>query len=441
MATIEPRNLKGFRDFLPQAAIRRQNVIASIIKTYERFGFVPLETPALEYADVLMGKYGEEGEKLLYRFRDQGDREVALRYDLTVPLARVVAQYPELSKPFRRYQIAPVWRAENTQKGRFREFTQCDIDIVGTSSMLADAEIAQVMAAALANLGFSNFQIRINNRKLLNGILEAARVPENQWLATLRSLDKWGKIRAKGVEEELSGFLSEKITSAFIALLPKETEDFSSWSERTIEMISATTNGVEGIKELNKVMTSLAGIGMPEGTFQGDVLLARGLDYYTGTIFEAALTDTPEIGSVYGGGRYDKLIGQFIGKDIPAVGTSAGVDRILAAMEELGMGIPRSSTADVLVCMMGEELAAETSKLANELRTAGINTETWYEPDKLDKQLKYADKQGIPFVVLFGSDEKEQGMVTVKDLRTKKQEQTRKDFCIQTIQNLLQKEQ
>lgn len=437
MTTIEPRILKGFRDFLPQAAIRRQNVIRTIIDTYERYGYVPLETPAIEYADILTGKYGEEGEKLMYQFRDQGSREVALRYDLTVPLARVVAQYPELPKPFRRYQIAPVWRAENTQKGRYREFTQCDIDIAGTTNMAADAEIAVIMATVLLKLGFSRIEVRINNRKLLNGMLEAAGIPEESCLFALRGIDKWLKVGADGVRTELSAKCEAGQIDKLFTLLPQGDETYKAWVARTEEVLSTNAFGKEGLEELDEVMKYVRVSGLPENLFRVDVLLARGLDYYTGTIFEASLLDKPEFGSVYGGGRYDKLIGQFIGADVPAVGASAGVDRILSAMEDLGMATPRASTADVLVLMMEKKLATEAWQLADELRSAGIKTELYYETVKMDKQLKYADKLGVPMAVIYGSQEKEQGMVTVKRLATKEQQKVSRDKLAETIKGMV----
>ncbi|MBI3956840.1 MAG: histidine--tRNA ligase [Candidatus Kerfeldbacteria bacterium] len=437
MPTIEPRTLKGFRDFLPQDAIRRQRVIRTIAETYESYGFSPLETPALEYGDVLTGKYGDEGEKLMYRFRDQGGRDVALRYDLTVPLARVVAQYLTLPKPFRRYQIAPVWRAENTQKGRYREFTQCDIDVVGTSSMTADAEIIQVIAAVLTNLGFSKFEVRINNRKLLNGILDTAGVPPEKTLATIRSLDKWLKIGADGVRAELADRLATGVLDRLFELLPQSDEDSAAWTARTEEVLSTSKAGKAGLEELDTVMKILAAAPFQPQIFRLDPLLSRGLDYYTGTVFEATLTDKPEFGSVFGGGRYDKLVGQFIGSDVPAVGASAGIDRILGAMEELGMNISRGSVSDVLVLMMDEAFVFDTAALAGELRAAGIKTEMYDEPVKLDKQLKYADQLGIPFAILYGSREKEQEMVTIKNLAKKKQETVKRPSIVQELKRRL----
>lgn len=437
MAIIEPRTLKGFRDFLPSSAAVRQRIVATITKTYESFGYLPLETPALEYADVLTGKYGDEGEKLMYRFRDQGGRDVALRYDLTVPLARVIAQYPELPKPFRRYQIAPVWRAENTQKGRFREFTQCDFDIVGASSIVADAEVVQVIAAALTNLGIAKFEVRFNSRKVLNGLLDRAGISQEQWLPSLRALDKWQKIGVDGVREQLSSFLPKEQTDAIMKLLPKEGEAFFTWSKRVSSEMIKSPVGKDGWREVNRLYELLQSTADNPKTFVVDPLLARGLDYYTGTIIEAVLTEKPEFGSVFGGGRYDTLIGQFIGKDLPAVGASAGLDRLVAALEEL-RALPESRTSTkVLVTLMDESLTDETVKLANALRSNGVAVEIYPEPTRLDKQLKYADKLNIPVAIMYGSQEQEEGMVTVKELATKGQKKVPREQLPETIQRIV----
>ncbi len=438
--SIEARTLKGFRDFLPRAALTRQRVIQTIVATYESFGFVPLETPALEYADILAGKYGDEGEKLMYRFRDQGGREVALRYDLTVPLARVVGQQneQELPRPFRRYQIAPVWRAENTQKGRFREFTQCDADIVGSSSMLADAEIALLIATALKKLSFTDYEIRLNNRKLLNGFLEAVKIPEERWLPTLRILDKWEKIGADAVQSELSAGMSGKQIDALFDLMPtdEEADDSGSWGKRIAKQMKKTSEGAEGLKELQAVRTLIEAVGMDD-VFRFDVLLARGLDYYTGTIFEAVLTNKPEFGSVFGGGRYDGLIGLFTGKEIPAVGVSAGIDRIVAAMAELELDEGGASTADVLVTIMEADDVQDMLKLAADLRNEGIKAELFYEPARLEKQLKYADSRGIPLALILGSEEKSRREVAVKILAEKRQIKVRRGEIAKAIREIL----
>lgn len=442
MGLIRPRTLKGFRDFLPADARLRQRVVRVVTDVFERFGFLPLETPALEYADVLAGKYGDEGEKLMYRFTDQGDRDVALRYDLTVPLARVVAQYEnELPKPFRRYQIAPVWRAENTQKGRSREFTQCDVDIVGSSSIEADVEIVNVMASVLEALKVGEYIIRVNNRKLLNGVLEAATIKEKDWLPILRSIDKWEKIGVEGVREELSELLSDSQMENVFSLLPKEREEpFDEWSARVSAVIKKTKEGQSGIEEMKKLLDLAENIDAPNGTVVFDMLLARGLDYYTGTVMEAEIVEQKEFGSVFGGGRFDELIGRFTGKGIPAVGISCGLDRLLAAIAENEDFLTKSGTADVLVCYVEDDTNAEGRIIANELRAAEINTELWLDPARLEKQLKYADGLGIPLAVLFGANEAKKGSVTIKDLRTKKQKTIPRSELIESVQELMGEE-
>lgn len=439
MGLIRPRTLKGFRDFLPTDARARRRVVAVVTKVFERFGFLPLETPALEYADVLTGKYGDEGEKLMYRFTDQGDRDVALRYDLTVPLARVVAQYEnDLPKPFRRYQIATVWRAENTQRGRFREFTQCDIDIVGSAAIAADAEIIAVIASVLETLKVGPYTIRVNNRKLLNSVLAAAGVKEKDWLPILRSIDKWEKIGAEGVRSELSEILSDSQMENFFSLLPKErTEPFDEWSARVSAVISKEGDGKEGLGEMAALLEGAEAIDAPNGTVVFDMLMARGLDYYTGTILEAVIDGQEDFGSVFGGGRYDNLIKQFTGKDIPAVGVSCGLDRLLAAVAENEDFSVKPATASVLVCYVEDDTVAEGQIIANELRKEGINTDLWLDPARLEKQLKYADMLGIPLAVLFGSEEAKKGSVTVKDLRTKKQTRVPRADLVETVNELL----
>lgn len=426
MALIVPRTLKGFRDFLPTQALERQRILGIIARVYASYGFVPLETPVLEYADILAGKYGDEGERLMYRFPDKGERDVAMRYDLTVPLARVVAQYAELQKPFRRYQIAPVWRAENTQKGRYREFIQCDVDVVGSESPAADADIILAQRQVMRALGIENFLIRVNNRKLLNGILELAGVAEEEWIRALRILDKWDKVGIAGVQEELHGAKLSGDPKKLWSLLPEEdsdeSEDIEVWFDRVGEELATTRDGGEGMQELRDVFVLLEAAS-PNGNLQckGDPLLARGLDYYTGTVFETVLTDKPEFGSVSGGGRYDNLIAKFIGTDVPAVGSSIGLDRLMAAMEDLGLLQEQTATAVVYLPLLGDELQEDIFTLAEELRSVGIPTEMAYESGKLDKQLKYADKAGIPYVLIFGPKEKEADEVVLKDLVARKQ--------------------
>lgn len=392
---ITPRILKGFRDFLPSEARKRQYVINTLKKVFESYGFEPLETPALEYEEILLGKYGEEGDKLMYRFEDLGKRKVALRYDQTVPLARVVAQYGSASSPqgqnllpmpFKRYQIQNVWRAENTQKGRFREFLQCDIDTVGTSSLLADAEIIEIAATSLKILGFKKFKIKINDRKIF----------ENIDLESIKILDKLDKIGSKKVEEELEKINSKEVLNKIENSKPLET-----------------TNAI--LKMLNK-------LGVNKDNYEFSPTLARGLDYYTGTIFEIEI-EGYSAGSVCGGGRYDNLIGIFSNKQIPAVGCAFGFDRLIEAMDELKLFPTNLQTTQVLITVFSPELLEKSIKACEILSQNNINQELYVDPDaKMEKQLKYADKKQIPYVVIIGPDEAKNNTVTLRNMKTREQE-------------------
>ncbi len=391
------QTLKGFRDFLPQKMAIRNEAIKRLKVVFEKYGFEELQTPSLEYQEVLLGKYGEEAEKLMYLFKDPGKRNVGLRYDLTVPLARVTAQYPDLPKPFKRYQIQSSWRAENPQKGRYRELYQCDIDTVGSASPLADAEIIAVIYDSLKTLGFTNFKIRINSRNVLFSIMEKAEIPEQMWLSTIQSLDKLDKKSKDEVEKELfeKKLASEQINKIFELANIAKPDDF-----------------------LEKVIDFSANLGVEEKRLVFDPFLSRGLDYYTGPIFESVV-DEPKIGSVTGGGRYDKLLKSLGGPDLPATGTSIGLDRVCDVIEELNLWPDISkSTTKLLVTIFSKDLLIQSIKLANSLRDSGINTELY--PDELvslDKQIKYADKKGIEWVVILGPEEIKDNKVTLKNLK------------------------
>ena len=409
---ITPQTLKGFRDFLPRDAIKRQKVIEKIRKVFELFGFDPLETPALEYADVLLGKYGEEADKLIYRFKDRGGREVGLRYDLTVPLARIIASYPILPMPFKRYQIQPVWRADKPQTGRFREFLQCDADIVGTTSPLADAEMILVAVESLQKLGFKKFKILINDRELFS-VLKITSKFDAEAFAIIRIIDKLEKIGIEGVINELviKGFSKKEAT----------------------EILNKIKNQ-RLTKKLLQIFSYLEKSGIPDSYYDFSPTLARGLDYYTSTIFEIKI-DGYMAGSVGGGGRYDKLIGKFIGQDLPAVGFSFGIDRLIEAMEQQGLFIDLPSTSvAVLVTIFSPEYLLQSIKVTNLIRQNGINCELFLDAGKkLDKQLKYADKKGIPFVAIIGPDEAKNGTVTLKNLQEKKQETVPLDELVKLL--------
>jgi len=419
MNKITLQILKGTRDFLPAQFILRKKVIEIIAQTFERFGFEPMETPAMEYAEILEGKYGEEGDRLIYKFEDRGGRKVALRYDLTVPLARTMAMY-QVEKPFRRYQIAPVWRADKPQKGRFREFWQCDADIVGSREVWADAEVIAVTYCALKNLGFNAFTIRINNRKLLNGMALYGGVTDKEMAGFFRIIDKADKVGWDEVKKELaSESFSEKAIDKTIALMVEDTRGDTALS-RLKTTLAGIPSAQEGIAELEEIQRCLINLGVEQRNVLFDGSLARGLDYYTGPIFETII-EKPRIGSISGGGRFDTLIGLFSGRDVPATGTSLGLERIITVMEELAMLPTKPTVSQVLVTMFDRGLFGESLKVASELRSAGISAEVYVNDDKLKKQLGYANKKRIPLVLIIGPDEKERGEVVVKDMEGKTQ--------------------
>lgn len=413
MANLQ--TLKGFRDFLPEEARKRQYVINLLKGVFESFGFEPLETPALEYEEVLLGKYGDEGDKLMYKFLDNGGRRVALRYDQTVPLARVVAQYGnQLPTPFKRYQIQPVWRAENTQKGRFREFLQCDIDTVGSNSLYADAEIIVCTVKALESLGLANFKILINDRAIFSDLSKDEIFKIYDIPSIVRIVDKLNKIGRDSVIDELA----EKVTSGD-----------KSWATSIVCSLEET----KPTKTLETIFIALEDLGVEKDKYEFSPTLARGLDYYTGMIFEVELEEY-KAGSVAGGGRYDNLIGLFTDKNIPAVGVAFGFDRIIEAMEQAGLFPDNLTTVKVLVTVFSMELSTESTKLCSRLRSNNINTELWLDTEtRLDKQLKYADQKGIPYVIIIGPEELEKNKFTLKDLRGKTQSTLLLDELLQKL--------
>jgi histidyl-tRNA synthetase len=384
--------LKGFRDFLPQDAAQRKTVIATIQRIFERFGFDPLETPALEYEETLMGKYGTEADKLLYRFEDNGKRKVGLRYDQTVPLSRVIAQYPDLPMPFKRYQIQPVWRAENTQKGRYREFLQCDIDTVGTNSIIADAEIIACVLTVAKELRLPSPMMMINDRRLFDEL--GLSVQE------IIIIDKLNKIGKDNVEEELRAI----------------------GGESTVEKFKNVMNA-QPTERLQQIFTMLEAGGFKNTVdFEFDPTLARGLDYYTSTVYELKDRAYPA-GSLAGGGRYDKLIGSFSGKDTPAVGVAFGFDRLIDALTELQLLPIKKTTTQVLVTCFDEQLVSTSMTATSTLRSKGINAELYTgESLKLEKQLKFADKKGIHYAIIIGPEENEKGVVNLKNLQTREEQ-------------------
>ncbi len=539
---VKPSIPRGMRDILPDQMVKRQYVIDVIREVFESFGFDAIQTPAIEKAETLLGKYGSEAERLIYSASYGGDREkLMLRYDLSVPLCRFVAMYPEIPRPFKRYHIAPVWRADRPQKGRFREFYQCDADTVGSSSMLGDAETVAVIYTILYRLGFRKFTTHINNRKLLNGIGQYAGVPDSVLRGLYQSIDKLLKIGLEGVREELlsvglpqdiqdsmrrvarlylqgeialdeigprlrleevadpayrgeeaasripfpadvaavvepvlrdtlartapgsvkpellQAVAGELIASATPALreiyapvtelIPVEAVDRMlallqvQGDNRTIlsalrAQLAGYPDALEGIDELAAMFHYLDLLGVPETHYRLDPSMARGLEYYTGPIYET-IVEEANIGSITGGGRFDNLVGMFLGQSVPATGTTIGIERIIVVMDELGLFPPNvgTTTTEVLVTVFGSELVDASLEVAVELRKSGHNTQVYFDPAPLREQLGYAVKKGIPYVVIVGPDEAAAGQVTVKCLSRNEQRVVSRDELSRAIRD------
>ncbi len=521
-AKVEPRVPRGMRDILPEQMVRRQYVMDVIRGVFEEFGFEPLQTPALELEETLTGKYGPEAERLIYSATYGGkDERLMLRYDLSVPLSRVVAMYPNLPKPFKRYHLAPVWRADRPQRGRWREFYQCDVDTVGSTSMLADAETIAVIYTVLYRLGFRKFKVNISNRKLLVGLGQFAGVPAGLLKELYQSVDKLPKIGIEGVKQEMlaaglpdpvrdairkvarlylqgkvgldalaerlagetlpgangptpfpvdlaelvagplrevlaavppgsvasdrlqdtAGELINGVTPALRAyyggtrdLIPEAVVEGLlplldlQGDNRTIlaalrEELAAYPTAVEGIDELETILRYLEGLGVPEQYIRVDVSMARGLEYYTGSIYETVVEEA-HVGSVTGGGRFDNLVGMFTERSLPAVGTTIGIERLIAVMEEQEMFPPNvgRTTVQVLVAAFAPELLEASIALGTQLRAEGLRVQTYFEPIALREQIGYANTKGIPVIAIIGPDEAAQGQVTVRNLLTKQQQ-------------------
>ena len=417
------------RDFLPADVRRRRYVIGVVEDVYQRYGFEPLETPALENIETLTGKYGEEGAKLIFKVLRRGEHEasgetdLALRYDLTVPLARVIAEHRgRLPKFFKRYQIQPVWRADRPARGRFREFYQCDVDAIGSTSMVVETELCAACADVLRTLGFADFSIRLNHRELLTGLLDASGVPAALHASALVALDKLDKIGADGARQELTARGVDGNAAA--RLLERFT------GGATVDSLAAALgdrpDARRGLGDVRQILALSEGTSAA-GTLRLDPSLARGLSYYTGAIMEVAVPDLA--GSLGGGGRYDGLIGMFSGEQVPACGFSLGLERILVVMAERGMFPPDvdAPAADVLVTLFDADSVKDALRLAASLRAAGLRVDVYPEPDKLGKQFKYASAVGVPRVAILGSDERAAGVVTIKDMKTGEQSRIPRD--------------
>ncbi len=415
--TINPRTPKGFRDFLPKTMLRRKYVIDAITDVFHLFGFEPLDTPILELRETLFGKYGEDAEKLIFSAQHgRSSRDpLAMRYDLTVPLARVVAQYEsELSFPFKRYHIAPVFRGERPQRGRYREFYQCDADIVGVAGIEADAEIVTMMHRILDRLKFPQFIIKINHRKLLVAIGEFSGLPDAQLPDLYRSVDKFDKIGADGVRQEL---IEREVHPDAVSRMMDLLQAYEPGSGNLDFISNAIGDGDNGLDDLRGLANLLSDSGIPTRCYDFDFTMVRGLGYYTGPIFETVISQ-PNLGSVTGGGRYDELVGMFRKQSLPTTGTSFGIERIIDLMDELDLYPAQlgGTLVQVLVAVFSRETRMSSMKVASQLRDAGINTELYFEPRKLGRQFSYADKKGIPIVAIAGPDEIAAGLVKLRRL-------------------------
>ena len=423
MAAQHTRPARGMRDFLPDEVRRREYVIGVVQDVYRRYGFEPLETPALENIDTLTGKYGEEGNKLIFKVLRRGEHEasgetdLALRYDLTVPLARVVAEYRgKLPRIFKRYQIQPVWRADRPARGRFREFYQCDVDAVGSRSMVVEAELCAAVSDVLQALGFADFVLKLNHRRVLSGLLDAAGVEADRHATALVAIDKLDKLGRDGVARELADRGVPAEAAARVLDFFGGALDLAQASD----LLAAHAEGSAGIEELQQVFAFGAATSAA-AHLRFDPSLARGLSYYTGAIMEIAVPDLA--GSLGGGGRYDGLVGMFSGEQVPACGFSLGLERILVVMGERDMfpATVQKASADVLVSLFDVETIPDALALAGELRASGLRVEVYPEPDKLGKQMKYAAGKGIGFAAILGGDEIAREEVTIKDLGTGEQ--------------------
>ncbi|MBL9086562.1 MAG: histidine--tRNA ligase [Planctomycetia bacterium] len=414
-ARIEPRTLKGFRDTMPAEAAARNTMFRAIEAVFESFGYGPIDTPALEYEEVLRGKGGDESDKQMFAFDDQGGRRVALRFDLTVPLARFVAEHQNaLAFPFRRYHIGPVWRGERPQKGRYREFVQCDADLIGAVGPAADAEILTMYARVFGALGVEGFVIRVNDRRILNGLLEANGVLE-QAAPVLRALDKWDKVGREGVAQELrDAGLPPAAVEGVLAFPGCAGADDAATLAALERIVGATARGREGVDGLRATMRLVAAAGVPAAQVRVDPTIARGLDYYTGVVFEAALPSATGFGSMGGGGRYDDLASLYTNTKLPGVGCSVGLTRLLVALEEQGKLASAAAARSVLVTHPESGDPTASIALAAAVRREGFLVETFPEPKKHGAQMKFADKKGLRFALTV----EPAGGVHGKDLRT-----------------------
>lgn len=446
MALTPARTMPGVLELLPLDQIAFQRMLDTIRRNYERFGFLPVETPVMEFSDVLLTKTGGETERQVYFVQstgslEQGEKpELALRFDLTVPLARYVAEHEhDLSFPFRRYQMQRVYRGERAQRGRFREFYQCDIDVIGKDglSVRYDAELPAVIYSVFRELNIGAFTIQLNNRKLMRGFFESLGVSDaEQQTLVLREVDKLDKRGADYVRETLTGAsfgLAADVAEKILAFVQVRSSSVREAFEQLDALGAGPESMEQGRAELKEVLGLIRDFGVPESHFALNLSIARGLDYYTGTVYETTLNDYPQIGSICSGGRYENLAGQYTKSRLPGVGISIGLTRLYWQLREAGLVSTARSTVDVLVTQMDESRMADYLAVASELRGAGIATEVVLEGGKLARQFKYADRAGIRFVLVLGEDELAKGVVTVKDMRRQDQFEVARAELIKTL--------
>jgi histidyl-tRNA synthetase len=417
---IQPRTLKGFRDYLPAVMIPREQLLEKTRQVYRSYGFAPIDTPALEYAEILLGKGGAETDKQLYRFTHH-QHDVALRFDLTVPFARFAAMHiNELGTPFKRYHMGPVWRGENTQRGRYREFWQCDFDTIGTTANAADIETALVIHDLFRALGFERFTIRLNNRMLLNGVLEKLGL-SGQTARLLIAIDKLPKAGRDKVRQEMGeAGVTPSQADAVLALVETQGAN-AEILDAVSKQFGDNERVAEGVRWLRQLLDVTAEAGVPAERIKLDLAIARGLDYYTGTIYETFLDDLPSIGSVCSGGRYDNLAALYTKQQLPGVGASLGLDRLIAAMEELKLIGNAAAAAPVLMVQFDAARLGDYEKMARALRAEGVGVEVYPEAKKIGAQLQYAEKRGFRAALIAGSNEFERGVWNVRDLASRQE--------------------
>ena len=435
---IQPRTLKGFRDFLPAAMMSREHLIDTAKRVYRSYGFAPIDTPVLEHLEILQGKGSDETDRQMYKFEDNGGRPVGMRFDLTIPLARYAAQhFNELGTPFKRYHVAKVWRGENAQRGRYREFMQCDFDTIGTTAIASDIETVLVVHDLMLAIGITGFEIRVNNRKVLTGLLDKLSLAEHS-TQVLRCIDKLPKIGRDKVAAEMATATSANEDQVNQVLRLAEIKGDSPTVLRDLtSLVSGSAIGEAGVSELTQLVEAVSEAGMPDERLLLDVSIARGLDYYTGTILETFLTDLPTIGSVCSGGRYDNLAGLYTKQSLPGIGASLGLDRLLAALEELKITQTAATPADVLIPFFDSTRLHDYLRIAAELRAQGIAVEVYPEPKKLGAQLKYADRKGFAVAIIIGGDEFDAGVSKVKNLKEATSEDVKlSDGCAELAESI-----